>query len=552
MGRNTNTPDPASLDRFSIGEITQLVARPVFYNAGTSKWLKTATFTLGSNLSAEAKTSLAAGSTNAAINTALLSANEDAVQTNNNYCPLPAQRISASSVTVYPAMPLNQTSCNVLAVTSSGAQPVNIDMTSIISNTSAGGGNVVIASNNTTIFAYTQTGGTAIGARSTTDGLTWSSVTLTGLPTFSSLNGLRAYGSGSGCKVSPRGRNTYNNDASYGVFWCGARFIMVINDFGNVYLRTSTSTDGIAWSGDTSLTVLGTATFPIAGFTFYRNGNSCFLGGSSSALYRYSTDGGVTWAAAPTISYTYDATVFQKTNTTDAAKLFYTKENTTSFFSANTGATWSSRTLPMTATSDSAFAYKGSTVLMSKTTLGVYRSINDGATFTAVLFPLGTLSTSGQVFADASRFYFVPDNQNQILTSSDGITWTITTISAGAMYKNSDYAGIIAYSSTSVAIIGFAGGGSNVMYMTTDGGVNWIPATASSVSSTYLYAHAGDAFISPDGLGGGTAVFGGNYGNYSGVVCSKQTFDAGGAYYRAGADAVTPTNANALVYVRVE
>ena len=74
----------------------------------------------------------------------------------------------------------------------------------------------------------------------------------------------------------------------------------------------------------------------------------------------------------------------------------------------------------------------------------------------------------------------------------------------------------------------------------------------SSVSTSSQYAQAGDAFISPDGLGGGTAVFGGTYGNYNGNVCSQQTFDAGGAYYRAGAIAVTPTNANALVYVRVE
>jgi hypothetical protein len=553
MGRNTNTPDPASLDRYSVGEITQLVGQSVFYNAGTSKWLKTGSFTLGSNLTSATKTGLAAGSTDAAINTALLSANEDAVQTSIAYCPLPAQRISASSVTVYPGFAYALYTCNILSVTSSGAQPVNVGLTSVAQNTNSAGGNLVVASNNTTIFAYTNTSSSAIGAVSTTDGSTWSSVTLTGLPVFSDISTCRAYGTSSTSLVTSRGRNTQTNSVGYGVFWCGARFILIINDVGSTYLKTSTSTNGIAWSGDTTVTVLGSATISQTGFTFYRNGNSCILGGFSSAIYRYTTDGGVTWAACPTISYTYDSTVFQKTNTTTPAKLFYTKESTTSFFTADTGATWTSRTLPVTATSSSSFAYMGSTLLMAKTSFGVYRSVNDGATFTAVLFPVGTLATEGAVYADAYRFYFVPNSQNQILTSSDGITWTITTVSAGGQTKNGNNGGIIAYSSSSVGITGYSSAtGNEVMYLTTDGGVTWIPTTTTSLGGNAQYSNAGDAFISPDGLGGGTAVFGGTYGNYNGVVCSKQTFDAGGAYYRSGATAVTPTNTNALVYVRVE
>jgi hypothetical protein len=66
----------------------------------------------------------------------------------------------------------------------------------------------------------------------------------------------------------------------------------------------------------------------------------------------------------------------------------------------------------------------------------------------------------------------------------------------------------------------------------------------------------GDAFVTADGLGGGTAVFGGtngggNFGNTNGNVISKQTLDAGAQFYRAG-NSVSPTNVSAFQYMRVE
>jgi len=40
MGRNTTTPNPSSLDRYSTGEIVDLSGVASYYDAGTSKWLK--------------------------------------------------------------------------------------------------------------------------------------------------------------------------------------------------------------------------------------------------------------------------------------------------------------------------------------------------------------------------------------------------------------------------------------------------------------------------------------------------------------------------------
>jgi hypothetical protein len=59
MGRTTTTPNPEQLSRFSVGEIQDFSGVPDFYDAGTSKWLRSATPTSSSNLSSATKTNLA-------------------------------------------------------------------------------------------------------------------------------------------------------------------------------------------------------------------------------------------------------------------------------------------------------------------------------------------------------------------------------------------------------------------------------------------------------------------------------------------------------------
>jgi hypothetical protein len=558
MGRNTNTSDIQPLDNTQLGQLAQIQGQALFYNTGSSKWLRTGSYTAASNLTTAMKANLAAQPDLA--NAALITANERAIVIGaiSPYSPLSAQRISASSVSVFPAQKNNSYGCFILAVTSAGAQIIPLALTSYVV-TSTQGGNVVVASNNTTIFAYTPTSSTAFGSYSTTNGTTWASAALTGLPAFASLpsTATTAYGSGSQCTISARGRNTQgNSNGSWSVFWCGARFIMVVTD--NSLMLTSTSTTGLAWSGDTTTAVLGSALLTSSSISFYRNGNACILGVSNGSTWRYTTDGGVTWAACPTIGGTlvYTVNTYQKVNASTAAKLFYYLNDTTSYWTANTGATWTARTLPFTPDTLTSAAYMGTTALLSSVTAaaGTFRSVDDGATWTPVVFPIGTLTTFGSVFADSSRFYFIPSGQNQILTSSDAITWTITTVTYGGVQPNSGNGGIISFSSNSVLIGGNSSGGSAIFYATTDGGVTWIPSTMDTTGSSTTFAAIGDAFITADGLGGGTAVFGGSNGNGNSInsnVISKQTLDAGAQFYRAG-NSVSPTNASAFQYMRVE
>ena len=107
--------------------------------------------------------------------------------------------------------------------------------------------------------------------------------------------------------------------------------------------------------------------------------------------------------------------------------------------------------------------------------------------------------------------------------------------------------------------MGFNGGtGYEICALTTDGGVTWKTTTISYINPTApTNSSAGDAFVTPDGLGSGTTAFGGSngggyYGGNTGNVISKQTAVAGGGFYRTNSTAVTPTNANALVYARVD
>lgn len=558
MGRNTNTSDIQPLDNAQVGQLAQIQGQAVFYNTGSSKWLRTGSYTAASNLTTAMKANLAAQPD--LINASLLTANERAISTAQYYpyAPLPAQRISASSVTVFPCIGYPAEYVSVLAVTSAGAQAIPLPLKSYIIS-AVGRANSVVASNNTTIFAYTPTSTNTMGSYSTTNGTTWASAALTGLPVFASLDSLQAaYGSGSLCNVGARGRNTSGSaNGGFGVFWCGARFIMVVTD--NNLMVTSTSTTGLAWSGNTTNAVLGSAALATSDITFYRNGNACILGVSNGSTWRYTTDGGVTWAACPTIGGTlaYTANTFQKVNASTAAKLFYYDNTTTSYWTANTGATWTARTLPLTPDSSTAAAYMGTTaVLTSGSNLTTYRSVDDGATWTPVAFPVGTLNQGGTVYADSSRFYFLPYNSLQILTSSDAITWTIATLPVGAPSATTNNGSIVSFSSNSVLISNPLTAGAGGCFATTDGGVTWATSILNITSFATAMTAGGDVFVTADGLGGGTAVFGGtngggSFGNTNGNVISKQTLDAGAQFYKAGAS-VSPTNTSAFQYMRVE
>jgi len=558
MGRNTTTPLPQSLDRFSIGEIQDLSGVAEFYDAGTSKWLRSAVLTSASNLSTTTKTNLAAAGTSAEPTVVVQSALSFSYNGNGGYATYPIQRISASSISVVPSSYQNTTAVGVGVMTSAGLQFLSTGQTSIRTSSPSVGTNGVVASNNTTIFSYTFTSATALAVSSTTNGTTWTAQTVSGLPTFAITSTTIPHASQNSAGYTAaltngwrRNRNTANDQ--YAVFWCGARFVLIGHDATNYVI--SLSTDGFTFGGDNTTTVIGaTAQAKAGNIQFYRNGNNCYL--NIGTAYRYSTDGGVTWADSTFAGAPDPTNYVMQYNQSDPSKLVImaSSSTTTAYYTSNSGQTWStSRTLPF-GTISSGFYYKGTTLVLSTGTANQYRvSTDDGVTWTTPIFPVGVLSNQIRFFADANRFYAGVRNQPQILTSSDAVTWTIVTLPQNFNIASSDTGlgmGIVSFDSNTVALIGYNdASGYNQCLLTNNGGVTWTGGAYSSSTSSAF--HVGNAFVTPDA--GGVSFLWSESSLNSAVSTNvlKPDLANGGALYKTGTNAITPVRTGSFSYVRV-
>lgn len=563
MAFNNNTPD--DLSRYSIGEITDLSGVPSFYDAGSSKWLRSATATPSSNLSTTTKTNLAAAGTATEPTVITQSALSLSYNSNGPHATYPIARISASSVSVVPAMQTSSTDVVVCAVTSAGVQIVNTGQTSIRTSSATAGTNGVVASNNTKIFSYCFSSATALSVKSTTNGTTWTTETVSGLPVFGVQSTTIAHASQSTatnavvCAGTTGWLRNSSAASQFAVFFCGARFVLIAPDAATTSYIASLSTDGFTFGGDNTLAVLADTTLDPANkdIQFYRNGNSCFL--NVGAVYRFTTDGGVTWAASTFAAAPNPNVYFMQYNTTTPAKLIIQGgvSSSAAYYSADSGATWSAnRPLPNTA-AEGGLYYKGSTVVFS-TGAGIYKvSTDDGVTYTTPTFPLGVLSQSIYFYADVTRFYATVKNQAQLLTSTDAITWTLVTLPQTVGlgdYTTQVGSGIVTYSgdTNTVVLVGYnVPSGYNQCIFSIDGGVTWTMGQFTTANTGNAWG-VGNAFTTPDG-GGVGFIFGGvgltTAGQTTNVL--KADITAGGSFYRTGSTAITPIRANSLAFVRV-
>lgn len=553
-----NNIPASSLSRFSVGEIVDLAGVTSFYNAGSSQWLKSGTLTASSNLNATAKTNLAAAGT-ASIPTVIAQGTLSASYVERGaYATYPIARISASSVSVVPAYYAASTIVGHGVMTSAGFQFVETGQTSITTNNTSDGTNAFVASNNTTIFSYTWTSATALSAYTTTNGTTWTAGSVTGLPTFAAISNTYAHASASGSSAyttaSVRGwkRNNYNNGTNnqFAVFWCGARFVLIGPGATNYVV--SLSTDGLAWGGDNTTAVIGaTAQARLTNFQFYRNGNNCFL--NVGTAFRYSTDGGVTWAASTMAATLNPSTYYLQVNTSDPAKLIMS-EGQIAYYSADSGANWSAnRGIGGLTNAQGGFYYKGSTVMISDSSTGYRVSTNDGVSYVTPTLPIGVLGSNLTVFADANRFYVGVNYTNQLLTSADAVTWTITTLTQQFAVGNINSvmgSGIIVFDSNTIALAGYNNqSGGNQIIFTLDGGVTWTCAQfGASDGGNWM---VGSAFTTPDAGGLGFTFSGSGYQTISMNNVFKTDLTAGGAFYRTGSTTIAPLRTNAIAYVRV-
>ena len=315
-----NNNSSTDLSRFSVGEIRDLSGVPDFYNAGSSKWLRSGVATASSNLSATTRTNLSNAGTSTAPTVIAQSALSASYRASGFYATYPIARISASSVSVVPALYTSSTAVGVGVMTAAGIQTIATGQTSNRTASVTAGTNAVVASNDTTIFSYCFTSATVLNVAYTTNGTTC-------VPVFGATASTIAH-------ASQIGGNTYtvagmcgwkrNYTAAGGqfaVFWCGARFLVLGPGVATTNYVASLSTNGLAWGGDNTLAVIGTITEPVASAVqFYRNGNNCYLQVGASRK-RYSTDGGITWAASTFAGSADPLDYYLQVNITDPAKL---------------------------------------------------------------------------------------------------------------------------------------------------------------------------------------------------------------------------------------
>ena len=558
MAFNNNTPE--DLSRYSIGEIQDLSGVPTFYNAGSSTWLRSATATASSNLTTTTKANLANAGTAAAPTVLAQSALSFSYNSFGFVASYPIQRISASSVSVVPAYYSGTTTVGVGVMTSAGMHAVATGQTSLIASDASSGLNVAVASNNTKIFSYCFTSATALDVRSTTNGTTWTAESVTGLPTFATDVYTYAQATrNSGTSFTVAGTTGWkraedSGQNSFGVYWCGARFLLLAHGATNFVV--SLSTDGFTFGGDNTTAVIGATVRPRGqSMQFYRNGNNCYLNvGSGAGTFRYSTDGGVTWAAGTFAAVPDPNFYFLQYNETDPAKLVILPgtNQTAAYYSADSGATWSaSRTLP-TSGQNGGLYYKGSTLVISNGGSLYYVSTDDGVTWTTPTFPVGVLSTNIKFLADANRFYAGVNAQSQLLTSSDAVTWTLVTLpqnfNLGTIITPAGY-GILSFDSNTVVLLGYVSG-ANQCFFTTNGGVTWTGSQYTTANTAGNW-NVGNAFVTPDAGGVGFSWGSAGLTSANSPNVLKADITAGGAFYRTGTTAITPIQANSFAYVRV-
>ena len=556
-----NNIPASSLSRFSFGEIVDLAGVATFYDAGSSKWLKSNTLTASNNLTAAARTSLANAGT-ASVPTVIAQGTlSSSYLTYGFYASYPIERIPASNVSVLPSVYLGSTAVGVASITSAGMQAIGTGQTSNRTASGGAGSNAVVAGNGTTIFSYCFTSATALSASFTTNGTTWTAGSVTGIPTFATTGLTTAHASTTANSIdytantSAGWRRAFSSGGGgqFAVFWCGARFVLLAPGATNYVV--SLSTDGLAWGGDNTTAVIGaTARAKADNIQFYRNGNNCYL--NVGGAYRFTTDGGVTWAACTFAGAPDPSFYAMQINLTDPAKMVITPSTgtTTAYYSADSGATWSA-SRPWPFTNPHGVYYKGSTIIA--TNGGTVRSVstNDGTTWVTPTFPIGVLGNQINFYGDANRFYAGVVDQPQLLTSSDGVTWTLLTLTQNfnVGYLGTWYgSGIVAFDSNTVVILGYnTASGQNQCMFTLDGGVTWTGAAFTPSGGGLWFGNS--AYVTPDGGGGGIGFpFGSSdlQATQNNNVF-KSDIVSGGAFYRVTSTTIGPLRTNAIAYVRV-
>lgn len=518
--------------RFGVGEVADLAAVPQAYQATDSFWMQSNTW-MGRNLIPAAARNMLASASGLV---ALANPVRDAVASN-------AQWLSASvpPATLPGGITVFQTRADgqVMLIDADGPRMISTGLT----------GKVAVVSDGTALWAMGTAGAanTAPGIAKSTDGKSWVKQVLSGWPATATMRAnLYPFTSPASTGLPSSTAQGYCNAAwdttnQSAFFWTGARCLAIVDD-GSKFMCLR-STNGTAWTDDTTQ-VLG-ASIPLAGGTvfFWRNGNNAFL--KVGSAYRFSSDGGANWSAVAT-EPTALAGGFLQRNGSDPARLAASLDYVSLFVSTNSGQTWNNR-YAASGLSDfgGGIAYLGSTIVALSSTGILRRSNDDGATWAAVAWPQAALGTPRRVLADGFRFYIITST-GQLLTTLDGNT--VLARSGGMPMSLS--AAVSLNSSVTLFVEEFVGGSGDAAF-TLDGGVTTQRAQMRSGSYGISIGHSNGVAVTAGGKSyfvGGTENVNANQRCY---VVDVDDIQAGGALFRSSTATIPPSRTNMAAFVRV-
>lgn len=538
-----NLIEPLSLHtKFPVGEIIDMAGVPAIHNDGNSVWMRTGTWVDADDVPDSVVETLKNSEY-------YLTALTDNLEIDETYSYIPGLLPSAvaGSVRCFPYSSSSKgTTAWVVTVNSSGVNIKSTGQTCGYPQTGISGGGNAVVSNGTKIWSFvTNAGGTLFTAKSSTDGITWTSETLTGQAPFAGIHSYPINMGGNQVSDGFRHGVVYNGVTNVMiVVWCGARYLFVGR--GASYLIAQRTSDGTTFGGDETTTVLGSATLAPTNYWWsYRNGNNFFIAGEN--FNRKSADGGVTWAAAGSI--TASATTGFRVNSSDVTRIMACNYTSLSgVVSVNSGQTWGVISFPVIPGEGAILYGRGSTWVLTTLTGDIYRSTDDGATWQAYTGLNGIIGGVKGVYADANRWYAVSPNSNQIATSTDFSTWTVRNIKNSAPGTTSSYLPFsIAFTDANNIIMC----GSNYILFSTDGGVTWTWVNKSSASTG-----TGESVtqIIPCTTGTNAFISGNTSTNLSTKsLYIKESDMAGGAkFVRSSNAVVAPIRTNAMAYSRVK
>jgi hypothetical protein len=394
---------------------------------------------------------------------------------------------------------------------------------------SSNGNRAVVTSDGVKFWQWVVASATAFSAYSSTDGDTWASETLTGLPTFSALDSAKCFYGTTSTNFSDGSINLQvGSENTLIALHCGARHLLIGTGASN--LIAATSTNGTSWT-DAAATVLGSTTIPNSATIInwvYKNGNNVLIlldGG----IGRFSSNGGVNWSGVTVPDIATNTKVRVSSSDPAYIAMWGTSGGTNIYVSTDSGATWTTRAVA----TNPATLYIMSSIIVTSVNGIIAKSTDNGATWANVLLPeSATYSTNNKVICDDFRWYLL--TPNQIYTSTNLSTWTLRTSTnnfGAANLAASAIAKIISFDVNTVFIFT----DSNVVFRSLDGGVTWdaVGVVAATTKKTYS--------IIKNTTGEDSVIAGSYYANGGAYVKKSELVgDIGYAYIAAIAASRTP------------